>query len=73
MIKEMPSNIDYELINSNIFNYVYQIQKCCISKANEEYLIGIQMTSKYYIAYFNNQPYHTAPLALTMAHNAVFQ
>lgn len=52
-----------------------KIAKSDIIKANVEYLVGASFaangTSTEMIAWFNGQPYHTAPLALNMLHNAI--
>lgn len=51
------------------------IAKLDMIKANVEYLVGASFAatgnSTKMIAWFNGQPYHTAPLALNLLHNAI--
>lgn len=43
-------------------------------RLNAQYLVGATIVDDNMItAWFNNQPYHTAPLTISMVHNAVIR
>ena len=48
-----------------------QMQKDNFFKATEQYLAGIEIRKDKVIVYFNNQPYHAAPLALDVYYNCL--
>lgn len=40
-------------------------------KINEEYLFGVKLNDTAIVVWFNGQPYHAAPLAMNLVHNAL--
>lgn len=55
-------------------NYYLELAKTILVRLNRQYLTGASigtMNNDTIIAWFNNQPFHTAPLAVNLAHNAI--
>lgn len=44
-----------------------------ISPFTQKYIVGAVFGEEKITAYFNNQPYHGPPLALSMVHNAILK
>lgn len=55
------------------FLYFFSQAKEKISPFTQKYIIGAIFGEDRITAYFNNQPYHGPPLALSMVHNAILK
>jgi len=60
------NNIDYTID-------VYSQASEKISPFTQKYIVGATFDEERITAYFNNQPYHGPPLALSMVHNAILK
>lgn len=62
------------MIKEPMENYFLDIAKTMLVRLNMQYLTGASIgttSNDTVIAWFNNQPFHTAPLAVSLAHNAI--
>lgn len=65
---------EFEKINENFEDYILRLARSMLVRVNSRYLAGATIRdSLRIIAYFNNQPMHTAPLSLSLVHNAVIR
>lgn len=63
-----------EKIDENFDNYILRLARSMLVRVNSRYLAGASIRDPLQIiAYFNNQPMHTAPLSLSLVHNAVLR
>lgn len=61
-------------INTDIEDYFLNLAKTILVRLNSQYLMGATITGIDTItAWFNNQPYHAAPLTINAVHNAVIR
>lgn len=62
------------VIGSSIDDYILDVSNALVV-VNRAYMVGatIAANSNPITAWFNNQPYHTAPLAVNLVHNAVLR
>ncbi len=65
---------EFEKINENFEQYILRLARSMLVRVNSKYLAGATIRDPHRItAHFNNQPYHTAPLSLSLVHNAVIR
>lgn len=65
---------EFEKINENLEGYILRLAKAMLVRVNSRYLAGATIRDSMRItAFFNNQPFHTAPLSLSLVHNAVIR
>lgn len=64
----------FERINENFEAYILRLARSMLVRVNSRYLTGATIRDPLRIvAHFNNQAYHTAPLSLSLVHNAVLR
>lgn len=65
---------EFERINENFEDYILRLARSMLVRVNKRYLSGASIRDALRItAYYNNQPMHTAPLSLSLVHNAVIR
>ncbi|XP_037025654.1 ATP-binding cassette sub-family A member 3-like isoform X1 [Bradysia coprophila] len=65
---------EFEKISENFEAYILRLARSMLVRVNSRYLAGATIRDPLRIvAHFNNQPYHTAPLSLSLVHNAVLR
>lgn len=57
--------------DKNFTEYILELGKTRQSTVNDRYMVAATITNQNMIAWFNNQPLHTAPLTVNMLHNAM--
>lgn len=65
---------NYEFVHSNPQNFrdfILDLGETQQVRINARYLVAASVNTDNIIAWWNNQPLHTAPLALSMVHNAI--
>lgn len=63
------------VIGTSIEDYILDVYKNKLVVVNRAYVVGASILGKAnsITAWFNNQPYHAAPLAVNLVHNAVLR
>lgn len=73
--KKAPSQSSLVVIDDNFTDYILKLATKYQLRINSQYLAAISFDSvngtESIIAWFNNQPFHTAPLTLNLVHNAI--
>lgn len=65
---------EFERTSENFEQYILRLARSMLVRVNSRYLAGATIRdSLRIVAYFNNQPYHAAPLSLSLVHNAVIR
>lgn len=67
-----PNVHHLEVTNNNMEDYILQQSAINLPRVNQQYLMGATIKENSLTAWFNNQPYHTAPLTLNIMHNAIY-
>lgn len=72
--ESQPVDAKLEVIEQRMQDYYLNLADTILVRLNMQYLAGASigsMKNDTVIAWFNNQPFHTAPLAVNLAHNAI--
>lgn len=72
--KELPRD-RYELnvISKPMIPHYLKLAETILSRLNNRYLFGVTIESPNITVWYNNQPYHTSPISLSLLHNAVLR
>lgn len=62
------------IVNEDAGNYYLKIAEKDVISTSAHFVVGATMSDRFgeITAWFNSQPYHTAPLALNLVHKALF-
>lgn len=71
LFANMPTTTQLHEISEDMDTYILNLSKTLITRVNAQYIVGATITANNITAWFNNQPYHGAPLALNLLHNAM--
>jgi len=66
-------DLNYRTTYSYFEDFLLQVATEKISPFTQKYIVGAIFGEDRITAYFNNQPYHGPPLALSMVHNAILK
>lgn len=70
-----PDQSSLVVIDENFTDYILNMAEKYQVRINSQYLAAVSMDTvngtESIIAWFNNQPFHTAPLTLNLVHNAI--
>lgn len=73
MFANMPSTTQLTEILDDMETYILNLSKTLITRINAQYIVGATITENNITAWYNNQPYHGAPLTLNLLHNAMLK
>lgn len=66
-----PGSHSIDYADDNMQSYLMRLTETNQVLVNRYYMVGCEILSDRIIAWFNNQPYHSAPVALSLVHNAL--
>lgn len=61
------------IINSDFEDEILEQYQTSLSNTNLKYMVGVTFNDSVIKAWFNNQGYHTAPLAINTINNAILK
>lgn len=64
---------ELEVIRSNMTEHYLSKSMQFLSRVNNRYLFGVTIESPTITVWFNNQPYHSSPVSLSLLHNAILK
>lgn len=70
---DMPETNQLNEITEDMETYILQLSKTLLTRINAQYIVGATITENNITAWYNNQPYHGAPLTLNLLHNAMLK
>lgn len=70
LIQRSPEQEFKRAAGQDMNEYYLKISKEKISRVNKRFMFGASINKTRITAWFNNQPYHTAPISLGLVHNA---
>ncbi|XP_063703387.1 phospholipid-transporting ATPase ABCA1-like [Culicoides brevitarsis] len=70
LIQRNPSQQEFIKAGQDMNAYYLKISREKIARVNKRYMFGASINKSHITAWFNNQPYHTAPISLGLVHNA---
>lgn len=73
MIKALPADHTLMLANKNFEDAILDQYHTSLSATNLNYMVGAAFNESTITAWFNNQGYHTAPLAVNLINNAMLK
>lgn len=73
MVRNAPNDRKLIDINSDFQDYILQEGETKQPNINNEYIVAATITKDSLTAWFNNQPYHAAPLTVNMLYNAILK
>lgn len=73
MFATMSSTTQLTEIIEDMETYILDLSKTLITRINAQYIVGATITNNNITAWYNNQPYHGAPLTLNLLHNAMLK
>ena len=72
--KDLPrNNFELKVINDDMVEYYLNKSNEFQARVNKRYLYGVTIVKGNITVWYNNQPYHTSPISLSILHNAVLQ
>lgn len=75
--KEIIANLSItntiDSITDNVENYWLGLAENILPRLNAEYIIGATITAENITAWFNNRPFHGAPIAVNTVNNAILK
>ena len=60
-----------DIVEEDMSTHYLRKSKQFLTRLNSRYLYGATIGSKDITVWFNNQPYHTSPVSLSLVHNAI--
>lgn len=73
IMSTMPSQYQYETTALPFPTFILDLATTQIVDINTKYMVAASIGPKNITAWFNNQPYHTAPLTLNLIYNALLR
>lgn len=73
LLRSLPINNKFETTDIPFPNFILKLAATQIVDINRNYLVAASIGPENITAWFNNQPYHTAPLSLNLIHNAMLR
>lgn len=70
-MKSAPGSQDTVYADIDMQSYLLRLTKQNQVVVNRYYMVGCEVLPSAITAWFNNQPYHSAPVALNLVHNAL--
>lgn len=64
-----PNMID--IVDGDMNTHYLRNSKKFLTRLNSRYLYGATVDTKAITVWFNNQPYHTSPVSISLVHNAI--
>ena len=64
---------ELQVISGDMIPHYLKKSKQFLARVNSRYLFGVTIESPNITVWYNNQPYHTSPISLSLLHNAVLR
>lgn len=61
------------VVHESFQDYILRVGREFITRVNAQYLVAAEISDNQITAWFNNQPYHTAPLTLSLLYTAILR
>lgn len=71
--KDAPETRNLIEINQDFQAYILKESETILPIINNQYILGASITQNNVTAWFNNQPYHAAPLTVNMMYNTILK
>ncbi|KAG5670263.1 hypothetical protein PVAND_000540 [Polypedilum vanderplanki] len=71
--KQFSDLTSLEIIHDDMIEHYLNKSKKYLARVNNEYLFGATIEKSSITVWFNNQPYHTSPISLSLVHNAMLR
>ena len=69
--REQFSSNELDIVEGDMSTHYLRLGKRFLTRVNSRYLYGATIEEKNITVWFNNQPYHTSPISLSLVHNAI--
>lgn len=73
IINGLPSIHSLHVTNADFQDEILEQYRISLSDTNLKFMVGVTFNSSAIKAWFNNQAYHTAPLAINTINNAILK